>query len=387
MEAFSALFINIDSLGKDFTGAVYRTFAAYLTPVMAGLLVLYLILWGFRFWQGRGDTNLFTMVFKLLRIAIIFAVATQWGPIQRTVTKAIEGTPYFISATMLNKIVNPRNGKAMTLGTPTRDLADIYKGALGASLKIAVAAEDHASSAPPAASAEGTQANPAQVAKKQPALKDSNDPSSVVLSAHFQSALVWIAAALFVGYAAALFLFAKIALWILLGLAPFFIILLIFPVSSRFFAGWLSGIIQTALIPVFLYVFLSFYIFGTYDIIVAFMNVTNDLQAALTMKEVGPFVLFCFTGLFMLLPIIPLTRQIATTSQEWFANVYEGLGGSIRAGMQAGSNALIKGLAINAKGANGAAVQGHFGNANAMETSLREIQERNTATNRQNRNR
>lgn len=386
MENFASLLANIDSMGKDFTGAVYKVFAAYLTPAMAGLLVLYLIFWGFRFWQGRGDTNLITMVFKLLRIAIIFAVATQWGPFQLAVTNAIGVAPYFISKTILAKIVNPRSGKAMDLKAPANDLAYIYKAALAASLKIEILADDNAVPTL-AAPADGTQTAPAQPKKKQPILKDSNDPTSVVLSSSFQAALVWIAAALFVGFAAALFLFAKISLWILLGLAPFFIILLMFPVSSRFFSGWLCGIIQIILIPVFLYGILSFYIFATLDLTMRLATAANDQQAVLTMKEVGPFVLFCFTGLFMLMQIVPLTRRIATTSQEWFANLYEGLGVSIRSGMQAGSSAVIKGLAGNSTGANGSVGQGQLGTASAMETSLREVQDRNAAINRQNRNR
>ncbi|MHC1551058.1 TrbL/VirB6 family protein [Phyllobacterium sp. K27] len=382
MEAFTALFSNIDSMGKDFSGAVYRVFAAYLTPAMGALLVLYLIFWGFRFWQGRGDTNLLTMVFKLLRMAIIFAVVAQWGPFQSNVMKAIEGTPYFISSVMLNKIVNPRSGKVMTLGTPARDLADVYKGALMASLKIEAAA-DNVASPSPVTSTEETQAVPAQYKNKQPVLKDPNDPSSVVLSSQFHSVLVWIAAALFVGYAAALFLFAKIALWILLALAPVFIILLMFPVSSRFFSGWLSGLIQTALIPVFLYVFLSFYIFGTFDIIMAFMQVANDRNAVVTMKDTGPFVLLCFTGLFLLIQITPLTRRIAAAGQEWFANVYDIAGSAIRAG----SHAVAKRSANDTSGTSPVGTQGHFGPPNVMETSLREVQDRNAAINRQNRNR
>lgn len=386
METFAALFSNVDNLGKDFTGAVYGTFAAYLTPAMAGLMVLYLILWGFRFWQGRGDTNLVTMVFKLLRIAVIFAVATQWGQLQLTVTKAIEEAPYFISGIMLNKIVNSRSGKAMALETPARDLADIYKGALAASLKIEAEAHDNALPAP-TPPADGAQTVPDLPPKKKPALKDPNDPTSIILRSSFQAALVWISAALFVGFAAALFLFAKIALWVLLALAPAFIILLMFPGSSRFFSGWLCGIIQTVLIPVFLYVFLSFYIFGTYDVILAFMNVAHDHEAALTMKEVGPFVLLCFIGLFLLAQIVPLTRRIATTGQEWFASLYEGLGVSIRADIKAGSNAAIKGVAGSANAVNTPSPYGQYGSSITMEASLREAQDRNAAVNRQRRNR
>lgn len=75
----AALSANIDSLGKEFTAATYGAFALYLTPVMAGLVTLYLIFWGFRFWQGQGDP-LASAVFKLVRIAIIFSLVTAWGP-------------------------------------------------------------------------------------------------------------------------------------------------------------------------------------------------------------------------------------------------------------------------------------------------------------------
>lgn len=384
--AIAALFANIDSMGKDFTAATYGTFAAYLTPALAGLLVLYLIFWGFQFWQGRGDTNLMTMVFKLLRIAVIFALATQWGPFQLAAAKAINSAPYLASAVMLNKIVNPRDGKAMSLGTPARDLADIYGFALKASIKIEKAAKDDAAvAAPVPAPQAGKEAAPAKP-KPSIVLKDPQDPLSVVLSSAFQAALVWIAAALFVGYAAALLLFAKITLWILLALAPIFITLLMFQISSRFFSGWLTGILQVALIPIFLSTFLSFYIFGTYDVIFALRGTTLE-DGVPTMKEVGPFVLVCFIGLFVLVQIVPLTGRIATAGQEWFTNAYERANSSVRERMNAGANARGKGKLGSSGGISETAAQGQFAATNAMETSLREIQDRNAAQNRQNRNR
>jgi type IV secretion system protein VirB6 len=78
--SIAALSSNIDSLGTNFTAATYGVFAYYLTPVMAGLFTLYLIFWGFRFWQGQGD-HLASAVFKLVRIAIIFSLVTAWGTI------------------------------------------------------------------------------------------------------------------------------------------------------------------------------------------------------------------------------------------------------------------------------------------------------------------
>ncbi len=119
--SIAALSSNIDSLGANFTAATYGVFAYYLTPVMAALFTLYLIFWGFRFWQGQGG-SIVGMVFKLVRIAIIFSLVTAWGPFQVALYGLFTNAPYMVSSVMLNHIVNPRSGKAMGFSTLANDL-------------------------------------------------------------------------------------------------------------------------------------------------------------------------------------------------------------------------------------------------------------------------
>uniref|UniRef100_UPI0037046DCB type IV secretion system protein n=3 Tax=Bacteria TaxID=2 RepID=UPI0037046DCB len=117
---------NIDRLGRSFTASTYGAFAGQLTPVLSGLLVLYLIFWGFRFWQGRGESSVIDIAFRLFRIAIIFSIATGWGPIQTLAYGVISGIPTAISAVMMNNIVNVGRG-AMSQTTVERDLHDFYQ--------------------------------------------------------------------------------------------------------------------------------------------------------------------------------------------------------------------------------------------------------------------
>ncbi|MBN9135833.1 MAG: type IV secretion system protein, partial [Phyllobacterium sp.] len=89
------------------------------------------------------------------------------------------------------------------------------------------------------------------------------------LLSSLHSGIVWIAAALFVGYAVFLMLFSKLALWIVLALAPGFIVMLLFQGVSRFFSGWLSVAIQTMLVPIFFYAFLSFFLLIIKEVVIA----------------------------------------------------------------------------------------------------------------------
>lgn len=381
--SIATLSSNIDSLGTNFTAATYGVFAYYLTPVMAALFTLYLIFWGFRFWQGQGG-SIVGMVFKLVRIAIIFSLVTAWGPFQVALYGLFTNAPYMVSSVMLNHIVNPRSGKAMGFSTLANDLNAVYGFALTASAKIEQSAVAAVAPLPQPVPEEGTPPNPA---KSNPIAQTKNpaeNPLTVPLSSSVQAAIIWIAAALFVGYAVALLLFAKVALWIMLALAPFFIVLLMFQIPSRYFSGWLTGTIQIILIPIFLTTFLSFYNIGIQDVVKALV-LSLAKGSIPAMKDAGPFVLGCLTGFFLLAQIVPLSGRIATSSQEWFTNLASHAGNASR--NIASSMAAGRGVRNSSGNTSIASAPAQLSHAHTGETNLREVQDRNAAVNRQSRNR
>ncbi len=374
---------NIDDLGKGFTAATYGVLAAYLTPVLSGLLVLYLVFWGFQFWQGRGDTNIMTAAFKMLRLAVIFFIATSWGPFQVAVYEIVTFAPVFISNNiMLNNIINPDNGKAMTVGTVATDISTIYAIALKASIKIEQGALPPVAAPPAPASPD----KPAPPAPPAPRPKPPANPMDTVLTTPLQAAIVWISAALFVGYAIFLMLFAKIALWVMLALAPIFIIMLMFRMPSRFFSGWLTATIQVMLVPIFLSTFLSFYILGVRASVMALYKAVASNEIPVMMKDVAPFVLICLAGIFLLAQIVPLAGRIASSSQEW-AGGASGQEGAIRSLVNSVTGRSTRSSSRFVSSAGGQPAGGQYGGSSSSDTNLRDIQDRNAAVTRQTRNR
>ncbi len=324
------------------------------------------------------------MVFKLVRIAIIFSLVTAWGPFQVALYGLFTNAPYMVSSVMLNHIVNPRSGKAMGFSTLANDLNAVYGFALTASAKIEQSAVAAAAPLPQPVPEEGSPPNPA---KSNPIAQTKNpaeNPLTVPLSSSVQAAIIWIAAALFVGYAVALLLFAKVALWIMLALAPFFIVLLMFQIPSRYFAGWLTGTIQIILIPIFLRTFLSFYNIGVQDVVKALV-LSLAKGSIPAMKDAGPFVLVCLTGFFLLTQIVPLSGRIATSSQEWFTNLASHAGNASRNIVS--SMAAGRGVRNSSGNTSIASAPAQLSHEHTGETNLREVQDRSAAVNRQSRNR
>lgn len=377
---------NIDRLGKSFTASTYGAFAGQLTPFLSGLLVLYLVFWGFRFWQGRGESSVVDIAFRFLRIAIIFSIATGWGPIQTLAYGVISGIPMAISSVMMNNIVNTGRG-SMSQMTVERDLYDFYQIALLASTRISSPFPDKAAPDPVLKQA-AVNTNP----PSKSAVGNKGMPDDVLLSS-LHSGIVWIAAALFVAYAIFLMLFSKLALWIVLALAPGFIVTLLFRGASRFFSGWLTVAIQTMLVPIFFYAFLSFFMIIIKDVVIT-LKISTDHGAVPTIREIAPFVLVCFAGLFLLAQIVPLSARIAGGAQKWVGDALQGgveraLPTSFANGKSDGGTANGKTTRLNmVPSGMQAPPQGSQSSMSEMnDTLIRDIQDRNLAINRQSGNR
>ena len=111
---------------------------------------------------------------------------------------------------------------------------------------------------------------------------------------YIMAAVTIIFAAFFVGFALALLILAKLATWVLLSLGPFFIALALFAVTSRFFTGWVAQVASFALIPLFVYAFLGFFLS-------LIQQIVDDLarhadEGSLSWTYVAPFILFTLIG-------------------------------------------------------------------------------------------
>jgi type IV secretion system protein VirB6 len=98
-------------------------------------------------------------------------------------------------------------------------------------------------------------------------------------------------------------------MWLLLALAPLFIILLLFGVTTRFFSGWMSSLAQYFLVQVLVYAFLAFYVSLIQQSIDTLNGVANSKSA--TWATIGPVVLLAIIGILLLSQINNMAAAIA----------------------------------------------------------------------------
>ena len=150
--------------------------------------------------------------------------------------------------------------------------------------------------------------------------------------------LVIVVTVLAVVYITFLVMLAKLAIAVLLGLAPFFILMYLFEATKSIFEGWLRQLITFALIPVLLYGLLALII----DIVGTMSAQMVDATAneAWGITHVGPYALVMLVSLL-------LTTQV----MGWAAGIAGGFSLSTASAFRntsiaAGAGAVLAGRAL-----------------------------------------
>ena len=303
----STLLGKVDSIGCDYVQFSYKALADSLTSggnvSVAGLmLTLYVIFWGFGLWQGTATGGPSDHAFRLLRAFMIYALATSWSDFQNLVYNALNDGPSAIGTALLTSASANNTGVTANLNS-----ANGVQTALQNMW-------DTTGFAAAAAAATGGITNP---------------------GAYIIAAMLLIVMAILVGYALFLVILAKLFLWLLLALAPIFIILLLFDVSSRFFSGWLSTLVNYFVVQVLVYAFLAFYISMTqsfFDRVIAVNGATK-----VTLAEIAPILLIGIIGILLLAQI----THVASAISGGIAMGAPSLGSAFRRGGRSLMNARV----------------------------------------------
>jgi len=159
---------------------------------------------------------------------------------------------------------------------------------------------------------------------------------------YFYAGAIAVTALLFSGYAAMLIILSKIAVAILLSVGPIFILLLIFKNTQNLFEGWLRTLLNFAIIPVFIYAVIAFFL-------ILAENPMRNLEAnasvnAALLTAMAPFLLITVVGFMIMSQVMTMAASIT--------------GGLSLSSMGAGAWAARKGMNL-AKRAPKAGVIGH----------------------------
>lgn len=242
------------------------------------MLTLYVIFWGVGIWQGTATGGPTDHAFRLFRAFLIYTLATSWSDFQTFAYNALNQGPSAIGNTLLSSVTT--------------------------------------------ANSTGTAANLTSVNGVQNALQNMWDTTNSATEAFLQNAgitnwgpyifaaIFYVVMAVLIGFALFLIMLSKLFLWLLLALAPLFIILLLFGATSRFFSGWLSAVAQYFVVQVLVYAFLAFYVSLIQQSIDALNGVTGSKSA--TWATIGPVVLLAIIGILLLAQINNVAAAIAS---------------------------------------------------------------------------
>ena len=204
----------VDCLSNEATAAAFgRLFGGQgaLLPALTILLTLYIAFFAISLLTGRSRIGISALTPRMMTLGLVLTFSTSWVAYQGVVWTLATGAPDQIAGVLMGA-----KGSATTLFA---DRIDMVFGAIAEVGQTAGSAEGAAASA---ATGSFTPVN-----------------------------LMWLAALLLMLGTVGVLVTARIALAVLLALGPVFVVLSLFSGTRGLTAGWLRGLVLTAITPLF----------------------------------------------------------------------------------------------------------------------------------------
>lgn len=315
MDFLSQLLQRIDNTGTNFSETAFGVLGSEVVPLLTIAFYLYVGYYGLQIMMGTASASFANIVGRVCRMLLILLLVSNWGNFNVLFYDWMTTVPENAGRAVLTV-----SGTGVT--EPTSGLSDIWHSAN----EVA-----------------GAYAAQTSIWAVLPA---------------FLAAAIYVGAGVFIAIALALLILAKLAMWVLLGVAPIFIACFLFPETRKYGAGWLDQVILYAIMPLFIYTVAAFMIAATMPELVKMQAAAES--SSLEMSDFASFILIVIAGAFVLLNVQAIASSIAGGAAMNMAQATGGLfKGSVRAGAIAGAFAGKQGFkAVSA---------GVKANANALD--------------------
>lgn len=209
MDSATYLIGEVDAATVTYIYDTFIAIGAALDPILRKSIVLFAILYGYFWWQGKLQHPAEEVVAGAIKIGVIYALITEWP---------------FVSVVLVNFLTDGPS-----------ELGGVILTASGAGTNATI---------------NSFMGNFIEtgISKAGEALQSYNLIMGVVVAL-----ILTVGTLLIGGYLLFLIVLSKIALAVLLGLAPVFFLLLLFKGTSKMFESWLQQSINYAILPVFAY--------------------------------------------------------------------------------------------------------------------------------------
>lgn len=212
----------VDCLAGETTAAAFgRLFGSggALLPALTIILTLYIAFFAISLLTGRSRLGISALTPRMLTLGMVLTFATSWVAYQGVVWNLTIGAPDQIAGVLMG-----------ARGSATQLFADRIDMVFAAIADAANAGKDASQAAAQGATAAAT--------------SGSFTPGN----------LMWLGALLLLLGTVGVLVTARIALAVLLALGPVFLVFALFPGTRGLCAGWLRGLVLTAITPLFVVV-------------------------------------------------------------------------------------------------------------------------------------
>ena len=186
----------IDVASATFIVDTFNNLWAAITVSFRNLLILFIILYGLAIWRGLVKTPLQDIAWTALKFAIIFGLISTWALFNGIVVQFLTNTPDAMAGVIAGQTGTTASGA----------IGDVYIQAIGAADEVM-----------------------SQGGWFQP---------------YILGGIILLTATLMVVYSIFLIALAKIALAVLIGLGPLFLIFMMFKQTQKIFEAWLQQVIN-----------------------------------------------------------------------------------------------------------------------------------------------
>ena len=260
---FTALLTNVDTALNNFAFKTYASLSTEFTTTVKIVFILYWVIYGLMIIQGWIEFHINEFVKNGFRLTLIYIFLTNWSVFNTFVYDIFTNGPNQIGSAMLS----PTGSSSANINS---GLDNILDTGLFASFKM---------------------------------MESGITNLDVVLF----GLLFMVVVIFLVCYAAYLIIMSKIAIALLLGLAPIFIIMMVFKKTYGLFEGWFRQLLNFFFISVIAYGFLVLVI----SLITPSINSMNAITSGYTTTNIIPTLFIAIIAIGLMFQTMGIAAGIA----------------------------------------------------------------------------
>jgi len=271
MSSLEVLIQNVDSIVLLFVQSSFGALSSTIGTFWKMMFILFIAVYGYKvIYSGRFQANVLSL--QIFKAILILAVITSWDHFFLLVYGLSTDMPSDVAGVLIQNASGALGQDMSNASSANRALSLYYDRTFEVTEKIMEGAA-------------------------------WND-----WSPYIYACAVSAVSLLFAAYGAMLIILSKLAVGILLALGPIFILFLMFDATKSLFEGWLRTLLNFAIIPVFIYAVIGFFLILAESPLEYLENNSGIFDAL--MSAVAPFLLISVVAIMVMAQVMNMAASI-----------------------------------------------------------------------------